>query len=115
MCIQIKNREGNPIIEISIWVNTSGQYEFVAIDSTVDVREYSTLLLTENDREKQNEIVDDFEFFDVSVINHWLDKDFFKGGMNDPSKYDEVIDALGKKINAIGDKYNLVCAYESEM
>ncbi len=35
--------------------------------------------------------------------------------MNDPSKYDEVVDALAVKINAIGDKYNLVCAYESEM
>jgi hypothetical protein len=102
MTLYLRNNQGYNIAEIDYYIANEDDYKFIEIIATVNIPEYSQLLLTNLDR--TDEIIADFN--GVSELREWLNEVYFTG-KNDPEKYNEVLKILRKHFYDLTIKYKL--------
>lgn len=108
MTLFVRNEQNKTIVDIEIFKEKDGDYEYIEISSSVMIREYTDELMTmvgnENDRVEQ--FIDDIEF--LSELRGWLWEVYFNGQKSDVSKYNEVVSKVKEMLNDITERHNLL-------
>jgi len=103
MILFLRTKEGRTVAEAECFVKSEDDRKFIELHASVDIPNYSHLLLTNLDR--TDEVIADFSGIDE--LRGWLWESYFMGGKNDPDKYDDVIKILRKHFYNIMIKYKL--------
>ena len=104
MILYLRDQNNDTILDVECYVTSEeGSSKYVELHSTVCVAPYSKFLLANPD--KQDEIIRLFD--ELSELRGWLWESYFKGGVNDPEKYDEIIKLLRGLLKGVARDYNL--------
>jgi hypothetical protein len=104
MTLFLRNEKNETILELEVWIKTEDSYSFVELSSIIDIKNYS-LMLINTDKEKQIEMISDFD--ELSELRGWLWEVFFMVKKNEPKEYDSVVQELKAILKNVADKYGL--------
>ncbi len=105
MTLFLRNEKNETILELEVWVKTEDSYSFVELSSSIDIKNYSLMLINNTDKEKQIEMISDFD--ELSGLRGWLWEVFFMAKKNEPKEYDSVVQELKAILKNVADKYGL--------
>lgn len=105
MILFLRDEKNNTILDLEVWVKTEDSHSFVELSSSVDIRNYSLMLIKNTDKEKQLEMIADFD--ELSELRGWLWEVFFMVKNNEPKEYYSVVKELRTILKKVGDKYGL--------
>ncbi len=105
MTLFLRNEKNQTILDLDVWVKTEDSNSFVEISSSVDISNYSQMLIKNTDSKIQQEMIKDFD--ELSELRGWLWEVFFMGGKNDPKEFDKVATELKQILKTIAEKYGL--------
>lgn len=105
MTLYLRNKENKTILDVDIWVKKEDGDSFVELSSSVIIKNYSLMLLKNTDKEKQLEMILDFET--LSNLRGWLWEVFFMTKQNEPKEYDLAVTELKSILKKVADKYDL--------
>lgn len=104
MILFLRDQNNDTILDVECYVTSEeGSSKYVELHSAVCVAPYSKFLLANPD--KQDAIISHFD--ELSELRGWLWERFFMGGVNDPDKYDVVIENLRELLRAVAEEYGL--------
>lgn len=103
MVLYLRNKKGENVLDLEVWVKTEDGYSFVELSSTIDIPSYSELLIDNLDR--KNKVIHDFD--NLNELRGWLWERYFITGKNDGSQIDDVIDKLRVILVKVAKDYNL--------
>ena len=75
MTLFLRNEKNETILDLEVWVKTEDSYSFVELSSSIDINNYSLMLIKNTDKEKQIEMISDFD--ELSELRGWLWEVFF--------------------------------------
>lgn len=105
MILYLRNKENKTILDVDIWIKKEDGDSFVELSSSINIKNYSLMLLKNIDNEKQLEMISDFET--LSNLRGWLWEVFFMTKQNEPEEYDLAVTELKAILKKIADKYDL--------
>jgi hypothetical protein len=105
MTLFLRNKNKETIVEVEIWAESYDNDSFVDISSSINIANYSRLLINIDDRDKQLEMIDDFE--SLSEIRYWLWEVYFMAVKNAKEEYNNALNEVRKTLHGIAKKYNL--------
>lgn len=103
MIFFLRNQNNKTVFEVEIWINKIDDYSFVEISPSVNIENYSFMLL--NSKQKFEMIAD---FDELEGLRGWLWEVFFAGKKNEAKYYDEIIEELRGILQEKAEKYNLI-------
>jgi len=105
MTLFLRNEKNQTILDLDVWVKTEDSNSFVEISSSVDISNYSQMLIKNTDSKIQQEMIKDFD--ELSELRGWLWEVFFMGGRNEPKEFDLVVTELKQILKTVAEKYGL--------
>ena len=105
MTLFLRNEKNETILDLEVWVKTEDSYSFVELSSSIDIKNYSLMLIKNTDKEKKIEMISDFD--ELSELRGWLWEVFFMVKNNEPKEYDSVVQELKVILKKVADKYGL--------
>jgi tRNA C32,U32 (ribose-2'-O)-methylase TrmJ len=105
MTLFLRNEKNETILDLEVWIKTEDSYSFVELSSSIDIKNYSLMLIKNTDKEKQIEMISDFD--ELSELRGWLWEVFFRVKKNEPKEYDSVVQELKVILKKVADKYGL--------
>jgi tRNA C32,U32 (ribose-2'-O)-methylase TrmJ len=106
MTLFLRNEKNETILDLEVWVKTEDSYSFVELSSSVDIKNYSLMLIKNTDKEKQIEMISDFD--ELSELRGWLWEVFFMVKKNEPKEYDSVVQELKVILKKVADNISLM-------
>ena len=103
MTIYLRNEKNQTLLDVDVFVKKEGNSSYVELKSSIDIRNYSILLIKNLD--KKISLINDFEF--LSELRGWLWENYFSSTKNTEKEYTNVVKELKNIISEIGTKYNL--------
>ena len=105
MTLFLRNEKNETILDLEVWVKTEDSYSFVELSSSINIKNYSLMLIKNTDKEKQIEMISDFD--ELSELRGWLWEVFFMVKKNEPEEYEFVVQELKVILKKVADKYGL--------
>lgn len=105
MTLFLRDEKNKTILDLEVWVKTKDSNSFVELSSSVDISNYSLMLIKNTDKQKQLEMIADFD--ELSELRGWLWEVFFMGRQNEPKEFESVIKELKVILKKVADKYGL--------
>ena len=105
MTLFLRDEKNKTILDLDVWVKTEDSNSFVELSSSVDISNYSLMLIKNTDKQKQLEMIADFN--ELSELRGWLWEVFFMGRQNEPKEFESVIKELKVILKKVADKYGL--------
>jgi len=103
MILFLRDENNNTIVDLDCWIDSDDDYKFIELSVTVDIENYSVLLMANLFR--KHEVVRDFSY--IQELREWLWEDYFNGQKSDPDKYDDVLARLKTMLKTRGERYDL--------
>lgn len=107
MTLFLRNEKNQTLVDIELWIKNEEQWSYVEISCTVDIMNYSELLIDTYEKSKLEAGLLMLDFDDLSEIRDWLWEDYFGSKKNTEHYYDEVLVALKEKLNKYAKSLNL--------
>ena len=105
MTLFLRNEKNQTILDLDVWVKTEDSNSFVEISSSVDISNYSQMLIKNTDSKIQQQMIKDFD--ELSELRGWLWEVFFMGRRNEPKEFDLVVTELKQILKTVAEKYGL--------
>jgi len=105
MTLFLRTKNNHTILDLDVWVKTEDDHSFVEISSSVDIKNYSILLIAEKEKFKQIQMINDFD--ELSELRGWLWEVYFSSKVNKPEYYDDVVGKVKKMLVIIANRYEL--------
>ena len=105
MTLFLRDEKNKTILDLDVWVKTEDSNSFVELSSSVNISNYSLMLIKNTDKQKQLEMIADFD--ELSELRGWLWEVFFMGRQNEPKEFESVIKELKVILKKVADKYGL--------
>ena len=106
MTLFLRNKDNRTIVDINIYIKTENDYKFIEISSSVDIFEYSNILLSLPDKRITQGFINDIS--NLSELRGWLWEVYFSTKDNDPSEFQKVIEIVKENLKTISEDYNLI-------
>lgn len=105
MTLFLRDEKNKTILDLDVWVKTEDSNSFVELSSSVNISNYSLMLIKNTDKQKQLEMIADFD--ELSELRGWLWEVFFMGKKNEPKEYESVVKELKVILKKVAEKYGL--------
>jgi hypothetical protein len=108
MTYYLRNEKNNSVVDIELWVKKDEDYSYVEISCSIDIRQYSLMLLKafkEGNGTYWQKMIQDFD--ELSEIRSWMWEDYFSSKKNTPEEMDNVASLLREKLKYLADTYSL--------
>lgn len=104
MTLFLRNRDGKTLVDIELYTKTDGSYSYVEVSSSINIENYSLLLL-DTIKNHQYEIIGLFD--ELSELRGWLWEVYFCSTKNTKAEYANVLAELRKYLRKIAHDYDL--------
>lgn len=105
MILFLRNEQNQTILDLDVWIKTEESNSFVEISSSIDISNYSKMLIKNTDKIIQNQMIKDF--YELSELRGWLWEIFFMGRKNDPNEFNLVVKELKTILKTVAERYDL--------
>lgn len=106
MTIFLRDKDNKTYVDLGVWVqHEKDGRKFVELTSTVDIENYSNMLLGSILKPNFEFIIEDFIF--ISELRGWLWENYFMVKQNDGNDLDGVVKELMMMFKEIGDRHGL--------
>lgn len=105
MTLYLKNKKNQITLDLDLWIKTEDSISFIEIRSSVNISNYSQMLIKISDSKIQQEMIKDFD--ELSNLRCWLWEVYFMKGENNPEEFDKVLIELKEILKTFAEKYDL--------
>lgn len=104
MTLFLRTKNNETIVDLDIWIKKDN-IPYVEISCSINIKNYSLLLLRNPNPRKQLEIITDFDQLDE--IRGWLWEVYFATKKNTEKEYSNVLREVKWILSKVAEKYDL--------